>query len=297
MNGVWLDLLWTVTLRIVLLTAPLPALLWAVGCDEPALVLLIGSGVLVLALCAGCPWFFRLLWRTRDWWRVRRGQVVVYHPPGFANAAGVRAILDCCDTQVNSLERRFGFRLRGRVAVLLFKTAREVEEIFRDPCGGRALPFANAILINRQYDPAELARHELVHLYSAQWDVSAPPLLEEGLATWLQGSWWGVPVGREGRRLANELNVPLKDLLDRSFFFAPTNRYACYMVAASFTEFLIRHYGWDVYRKVFKGARRHGTNSMLKKHVGRGLGELEQLWRDELRVSRGRYVGGRLSEL
>src|SRR5439155_505044 len=83
-----------------------------------------------------------------------------------------------------------------------------------------------------------------------------PPLFEEGLATPLQGTWWGIPVGREARRLANELNLSLKDLVNGSRFVAAANRDACCMLAACFTELVIHHSGRDVYGQVFDRPRR-----------------------------------------
>ena len=41
---------------------------------------------------------------------------------------------------------------------------------------------------------AEIVRHEMVHLFSARWCFSANPLFSEGLAVWLQKTWYGFPV-------------------------------------------------------------------------------------------------------
>jgi len=49
------------------------------------------------------------------------------------------------------------------------------------------------------------------------------------------------------------LNSPpkLEFLLKRKFFFSEANRTRSYFLAASFTGFLIRHYGWEKYKKLY----------------------------------------------
>jgi hypothetical protein len=281
MNGSWLDLLWPFDRRLGLVTAAVPAVLCVAGYALLALLMLGVYATFLLLMNGRSMWLFRLLWATRDWWCVRAGRVVVYYPPHRVDGPVVRATLRCCEAQLDSLETRFGFRL-DRLVVFLFERGRDVEAVFRDPCSGRALPHADAILINQHEDLLELIRHELTHLFSARWFLAAPPLLEEGLATWLQGTWGGIPVDRLARRLLQDWPQSLKALLDRDYFFTPANRGACYTLAASFTGFLIRHHGWDKFRAVYKAARVHGPVGAMRKHYGRTVEELDRLWRAEL---------------
>jgi hypothetical protein len=281
MNGSWLDLLWPFNRRLGLLTAAVLIALLVAGHALPALAVLGVYAVLVLLANGRSMWLFRLLRTTGDWWRVGRGRVVLYHPPRRMDGPIVRAVLRCCETQLDSLEKRFGFRL-DRVVIFLFEAGRDVEAVFRDPCGGRALPHADAILINQHDDLVEIIRHELTHLFAARWQMAAPPLLEEGLATWLQGTWGGVPVDRLAPQLLQDWPQSLKALLDRAYFFGPANRGACYTLAASFTGFLIRHHGWDRYRSIYKASQALGPAGALRKYLGRTVEELDHLWRAEL---------------
>jgi hypothetical protein len=259
-----------------------PLLVWLTGYHRAALLLVGWYSIWVMVALVRSGWLLRLLWRARGFWWIRRGSVVLYYSPDRADAPAVHSVLTCCDAAINELEQQFEFCLRAKVVVILFETAPEVAAVAGQPCGGFAICVANAILINQQQDVGQIVRHELVHLYAARWDTDAPPLLEEGLATWLGTSWGLADVDDQARWLLIKKDGPLKSLLDRSFFFNLKNRDACYTLAASFTGFLIRRYGWDRFRKIYKGARRDGLSYMLRKHVGRKLPEVERLWREEL---------------
>jgi hypothetical protein len=88
----------------------------------------------------------------------------------------------------------------------------------------------------------------------------------------------------------NESDVSLKELLDPDVFYAPENREITYALAASFTEFLIRRYGWERYGDASQSARRMGADYALWKHVGFPLADLERMWREELRAAANQSV-------
>jgi hypothetical protein len=91
---------------------------------------------------------------------------------------------------------------------------------------------------------------------------------------------WGqvvdeVAVGllRQGHRL--------RPLLDHQFFFAEAN--TCYVLAGSFTGFLIRTFGLDAYRRFYRGqVQIRRFDERFSKHFGLTLEEVEEQWRKEL---------------
>jgi hypothetical protein len=54
-------------------------------------------------------------------------------------------------------------------------------------------------------------------------------------------------------------SLTLNRLLTEELLFREggMRRNECYMLAGTFTGFLIRHYGWDLYRSFYSGASAH----------------------------------------
>jgi hypothetical protein len=170
------------------------------------------------------------------------------------------------------------------VVVYFFARHKEIGMVFGPHYGGTALPLANAIVIAHDNNVLESAPHELVHLYSARWSQLAPPLLSEGLSVWLQERIWSQPIDTVARPLLNNRKLKLPLLLDPKFFFAEPQRHACYVLAGSFTGFLIRRYGWERYCQLFRLC--DGARFCMKFYecIGVGLEKAEWQWRNELLV-------------
>jgi len=104
--------------------------------------------------------------------------------------------------------------------------------------------------------------------------------LSEGLAVHLQRFWSGYPVATLTRRLGNRGEWPFRRLLERSFFFDRTYRRACYMLAGSFTGFLIEEFGWEAYRKLYRKCRPHLVEWAFQRELGISFAEAEARWRE-----------------
>ena len=99
----------------------------------------------------------------------------------------------------------------------------------------------------------ELARHELGHLFAGRWSRWAPPLLSEGLATWLQKSIAGVPIDTHARSHCRcSGHWLLLPLLKQGRFYSDKERIVNYILAGSFTGFLIRRFGWEKYQHFYR---------------------------------------------
>src|SRR5262249_20591633 len=142
----------------------------------------------------------------------------------------------------------------------------------------------NAVLVATGRPLREMVRHELAHLFAARWNPNAPPLLSEGLAVWLQETELGEPIDATAWAWIGESGLSLRSLLDRRFFYADPHRYACYMLAGSFTGFLLRRYGLAAYRQLYRRAGGRGFGRVFARCVGESLDAAERQWRHEVRI-------------
>src|SRR5207253_2889153 len=126
-----------------------------------------------------------------------------------------------------------------------------MREVLGSAACGFAMPPGNAIVLAADAGLEEVIRHELVHLFAARWSAHARPLFNEGIAVWLQRTYGGIPIDAKALRLIGKPGPSLLPLLSPKFFFADANAYSCYVLAGSFTGFLIRRYGVEAYRKFF----------------------------------------------
>jgi hypothetical protein len=266
--------------------------LWRAFVALPAALTLAALGVVSAALIAVAAallllgaWQFRWLWRFAQ--RVRRfrtmtdGRVVLHYEPGLERRRDLRLLMRDCRADLDQLARQFKFTLRRTPVVYLFHSYRDIASIFGPEYGGTALSAATAIVVADDNALSESVRHELVHLFAARWGLAAPPLLDEGLAVWLQETDRGQPIDAAARPWLCEPGLKLRSLLSRRFFFAEPQRYACYLLAGSFTGFLVRRYGWPAYRKLFRMSDGTRFEAKFEKCFAISLDEAERQWRYE----------------
>ena len=100
------------------------------------------------------------------------------------------------------------------------------------------------------------------------WNMNPPPLLQEGLAVWLEKV-----EGDEGDAVGDQSVVhdscgdPLP-LLDPRRFFSPDQVHRSYGHAGVFTGYLIRRFGWDSIRGFYRKAERLRFRAVFWKHFG-----------------------------
>jgi hypothetical protein len=239
-----------------------------------------GFGLLMLR------WFWRFAPRVRRFRTYSTSRVVLHYAPQLQDRWDFGVFCERCVSELDDLEQRFGFSLRGRLIVYLFPTRADVSEVFGKWYAGTALAFANAIVVAADFNLQEVLRHEMIHLFAARWG-QAPPLLNEGLATWLQSTPEGREVDWLARRYMEISGVRLSQLLSRKFSFR-VPRSAYYYMGGSFTGFLIRRFGWDEYRAFFRKACSANLPRTFRKRFGISLDEAERMWRDELLSSTSR---------
>jgi hypothetical protein len=133
---------------------------------------------------------------------------------------------------------------------------------------------ANAVVLAADCPLREGLRHELAHLFAFRWNTSAPPLVQEGLAVWLQAATPGQTDTANDPVLGFDMDP--SPMLDPRHFFAPNRLHATYALAGRFMGFLIRRFGWDHYRRFYRKADRWTFRSVFKRQIGMSF---EAAWR------------------
>ncbi len=267
-----LGLLWRFWLAEAMLALMIAALLvvnilWGVPAAPFLAGLVIGRvSTSRLGLVGWKPglFFYRLTRLVARFRSIRAGRVSVLFPPGLDGSVALDAIIRAAEEERDDLARRFGFRIRRRLRIVLFPDGRELSGAFGRPVRGLALVPANAVLLAAEAARREGLRHELAHLFAARWNLNPPPLFQEGLAVWLEGS------ARDAPATAGQWS-DVADLLEDRHFFSNDQVDRCYGQAGIFTGFLIRRFGWDRYRAFYRKARRSGLPRAFAKHYGMPL--------------------------
>ena len=135
---------------------------------------------------------------------------------------------------------------------------------------------ANAVVLATDCPLREGLRHELTHLFAFRWSTYAPPLVQEGLAVWLQGTMPDQTVTAEDIDSVLALDMDPLPMLDAKYFFGPDQIYVSYTLAGGFTGFLIRRFGWDRYGRFYSKADRWKFRTLFQRHFGMTF---EAAWR------------------
>jgi len=122
--------------------------------------------------------------------------------------------------------------------------------------------------------------HEIVHLLARQWGETDSPLLGEGLAVALSGSWLGRPPDAWVAELKAQGKVPdLASLVDGARFRSMDDRVS-YALAGSFVDFFIQLWGIDRFHLVYTGT--DPLPARLQRETGMDLDQLRAAWLEGL---------------
>jgi hypothetical protein len=272
-----------------LLLIPLAITIVAALLDKPWVGMLIAMTATTVLLCALVRrerYFLSLLVRfgryTRLFQEFRNGDVLVRFDSMLSHDAAAQVSVACRDT-VNELTKRFGHGLRRPLLVYLFRSAGEMSVLFRSSFGGASFGRADLIILagDSHQERIEVIRHELAHLFSSYWTSMRPRLLEEGLATWMMQTSAGKKIDCQAILLIlTDRYLCLDWLLDSSVFYYRSHQ--TYVLAGSFTGWLIEHFGWDKYCDFYRYAHRKGFSADFEKAYGLTLLAAEHQWREEL---------------
>jgi len=182
------------------------------------------------------------------------------------------------------------------INVLLLPTASDLSRMLDRSLGAMALNGTIAAgydLLEEEDEARETMRHELTHLLSAGWGPRTPAFKVEGLAVWAQQTSEGKPLDfRALTALLGNKTVPLWHLLAPAAF--DEDREYSYILAGSFTEFLLRTYGWRLYREFYRNADADNYETVFDHTFEISLEAAERRWRREL-LAREQEFGNELS--
>lgn len=276
--------LWALWLPLAMPLVCLVPLLWLAGGPRPFVYTVIVVWLLTMSIAAlpRARWRWRLLWHVRRFLTIHNGRIVLHYDSAVQTQSLPTDLLKQCQYDCERLSGQFGFRLRRRVAVFLFAKWQEIGPVLGNSSGAYALWQPNAILIGHNDWLNEVIPHELAHLFAGRWSQHAPPLLCEGLAVYFQQTDRGMSVDSSAKWALDDYQVTIPQLLNRTHFYAESERNRRYAIAGSFTSFLIRRHGWDQYRRLYRKCNGRKFRPKIEKCYGSTMEQLEKDWRCDL---------------
>jgi hypothetical protein len=227
--------------------------------------------------------FFGWLWifarRVSQFEALSEGRVVLRYAPGLETQVDLPAVLLGCQDAQEELAEHFGFRLR--VVIFLFPDGTKVRIFQRCQRTGIVVGL-NAIVLAADHQLYENLRYELVQLYCARRRMLSPSLKSVGLAVWFQETQSGQPIDVAAFPFVLDPSLRLSAMANRRFFHDKAHEFACYMLAGSFTGYLIRNYGWDMYRRFFTTANFWNFRKRFRHVFGVNLETAEWEWRIDM---------------
>ena len=93
---------------------------------------------------------------------------------------------------------------------------------------------------------------------------------------------WGQDIDAVARQMMRNQTPKMQQLLKERFFYSAAHRHYCYVLAGSFTGFLIRRFGWKPYRKLYRLCDGFNFRGKFKSCFGVSLEDAERTWREQL---------------
>src|SRR5262245_13418511 len=206
-------------------------------------------------------------------------RMVLYSDPAL-QSADVATVEELFQNALDEQAIMFGFHLRRKPLVFLFSSDAPISRTISPQFAGYALCPANVILVAADAPLGEHAPHEVCHLYAARLNRQASVFVVEGLCTWLQTTIQGVAVDEAARQVPNP--PPLTSLLGTKEFFAATQLWMHYVLAGSFTGWLIHRFGWTAYRRFFRAAKGGFAKRAFRQHFAMSFEEADAIWRKQV---------------
>lgn len=186
------------------------------------------------------------------------------------------------ESYLAELEEWHSFRLRGRVRVFVLPSSKHINDIFGSGYGALAWTASRAIVVPATGPVDEILRHELSHLFTAGWNSTALPLLNEGMATWWGHNCGKSPTDALAGYFAPYARLRIRQLVDPNRFYQQASLYPAYGLAGSFTGFLIRGYGKHRYREFYRRATERNFERCFYDCFNMEFTEAETRWRMEI---------------
>jgi hypothetical protein len=109
--------------------------------------------------------------------------------------------------------------------------------------------------------------------------------LQEGLAVYLGGEWYGQTLDACAYSQFTSQRQSIISLLDETAFHRKDHLNANYAMAGSFTGFVVRRFGWDKYRYLYRTSTTKDFEATFQRVYRLTVQEAEFQWRSELIVT------------
>jgi tetratricopeptide (TPR) repeat protein len=231
------------------------------------------------------------------------GPCELYYPAELSDEDAARLVRDCV-FNVEDIQAFFGVELVRPVRVYLFASPDHKQELIGAGRTSVAKPWRGEVYIQGMAFPHPVLKHEIAHVVAATFGASplqvsgrwggllVSPGMVEGAA--VAADWRGAELTpHQWSRAMHDLDVapPMESVLGLRFFGLNASR--AYVLAGSFSRYLIDEYGPTRYRQAYRTADVAGT-------YGRLLDSLELEWLEflqeqplrpgDLELARDRFV-------
>lgn len=217
--------------------------------------------------------------------RTEHGRCVLIHPDWLPADRAELMARDCA-FRLDQVESYLGVELSSDLQVFLFSDPEEKQELIGAGRTSVAKPWRREVYIQGDLFPHPVLKHEIVHVVAGEFGaeplrisgklggILASPGLIEGVAV---AADWDEPelTPHQWSKAMHELDVapPIPSILGLDFLGLNSSR--AYVLAGSFSRFLIETYGMERYRRAYRTADPAAVYE-------RSLGELEREWLDFL---------------
>ncbi len=198
--------------------------------------------------------------------------------PQLSHRITREGIPKACQSTFDALLPWFG--APKALAIYLFENEHEINRIMGQPLA-HAIPQFNAALVPLGATFHRALRHELAHLFATRLGPLGPPLKSEGLAVWVEFGGQSPFLAQDALQLLAERGG-LAGFAQAAPFLNPHTRDTSYLIAGSFTGFLIGRFGWGDYCRFYMAANLRNFLPAFERAFSLSLAQAESLWRQQL---------------
>lgn len=180
-----------------------------------------------------------------------------------------------CEEHYNVFTEFFGIKTDKKIKYYKYINPDRKEQLTGFGGYGKVMPYRYELHSAYSFHP-----HEITHILSIT--IGNPPaMMAEGLAVlygWKEG-WQGKPFDFWVKEYIKENKLLPLEEISKTVNFRKYPEDITYPEAASFLEFLIKKYGVEKFKAVYKNADEENIDSAFKKIYGKNLKELEKEWK------------------
>ncbi|KYK31747.1 MAG: hypothetical protein AYK19_16400 [Theionarchaea archaeon DG-70-1] len=226
---------------------------------------------LILIVMCGCL-------GTSSWNTVKTEHYVFHYRPGSLAEKEIDYIAELQELSYTKIVGIMDVEFDEPIHYYLYSSRWDILYSTGDRGAGLANPLTHEVHALYMEGWKAVGPHEDTHVI-AYWSLgNPPPFLQEGLAVFMMGTWWGRPLHEWGREfLEEEKLIPVKPLLI-SVSFQKYDTRITYPQSGSFTKYVIDVYGIEKFKEVYSQAHDENIKVLFEDVYGKSIDELEEEW-------------------